>query len=179
MEIFEKIGKKASETFNCAAEKTNKLASDTKLRIKINDCKSKINDLYTEIGKRVYEKFVLDGNADIKDDIADPLTRISALTDEIEQYEEQRLELNDMKQCIKCKNKIEKKAKFCSECGAQQPEEVVHEVEVCDGEDENIQYDDSMQNNSNCNNENVQEKAEAVAEDVSNSVDETINNNEQ
>ena len=136
MEFFEKLGKKASETFNTAAEKTNKIANDTKLKMKINDCKGKINDLYKEIGQKVYEKYVLDGNIDIKDNISEQLSRISELTDEIEGYEKQRLELSDMKQCINCKNKIEKNAKFCPACGAEQPEEEVHEAEVVNSESE-------------------------------------------
>ena len=122
MEFFEKLGKKATETFNSAAEKTNKIASDTKLKLKINDCKSKINDVYQNIGKIVYEKYVLDGKVEIKEDIEEQLNKISELTDEIEKYEEQRLELNDKKQCISCKNKIDKEAKFCPTCGAEQPQ---------------------------------------------------------
>ena len=66
MEFFEKLGKKASETYKTAAEKTNKIASDTKLKAKINDCKSKIKDVYTEIGKKVYQKYALDGELNIK-----------------------------------------------------------------------------------------------------------------
>ena len=96
MEFFEKLGRKASETFNSAAEKTNKIAGETKLKLKINDCKSKINDLYKEIGKTVYQKFVVDGAFDVKEDIAEQLEKISAFTDEIEGYEKQILELSSI-----------------------------------------------------------------------------------
>ena len=48
----------------------------------------------------------------------------------------QILELRDLKQCENCKNKIERSAKFCPECGTEQPVEEVHEAEVVDGEDE-------------------------------------------
>ncbi len=137
MDFFEKLGKKATETFNSAAEKTNRIASETKLKLKINDCKSKIKDLYQDIGKVVYQKFVLDGNLEIKEDIEEQLTKISELTDQIEEYEMQILELRDLKQCDSCKNKIERSAKFCPECGAKQPIEEVHEAEIVDnGEDE-------------------------------------------
>lgn len=135
MEFFEKLGKKASETFNSAGEKANKIASDTKLKLKINENKTKIKENYQNIGEKVYQKYVLDGNLGIKEDITDELTKIKELTDEIESYEQQRLELSDMKQCVNCKNKIEKSAKFCPECGAEQPEEVVAEAEVVIEED--------------------------------------------
>ena len=58
MEFFDKLSKKASDTYKGAAEKTGKLAKETKLKIKINDNKSKINVLYQEIGKKVYQKHI-------------------------------------------------------------------------------------------------------------------------
>lgn len=130
MEFFEKLGKKASETYKTAAEKTNKIASDTKLRLKISENKAKIDDIYTEIGKKVYQKFVLDGDLNIKDDIKEELEKIKQLTNEIEDCEKQRLELSDMRQCPNCKNKIDKDAKFCPNCGAEQPEVNEEEIEV-------------------------------------------------
>lgn len=168
MDFFEKLGKKATETFNSAAEKTNKIAGDTKLKIKINDCKSKIRDEYEAIGKRVYEKYVLDGNLDVKEEITEQLNKISALTDEIEEYEKQRLELSDMKQCINCKNKIEKNAKFCPECGAEQPEEPAQEVEVVD-----------ESNSEESNAEQVAEETENIVQEaVEEKGEDDINNNE-
>ena len=119
MEFFEKLGKKASETYKTAAEKTNKIAGDTKLKVKISDNKSKINDLYMEIGKKVYQKYKQDGNIDIKDDIKAELENIDKLAEEIEKYETERLELSDMIQCPNCKNKVEKNAKYCPVCGAE------------------------------------------------------------
>ena len=77
MEFFEKLGKKASETFNSAGEKANKIASETKLKFKINENKSKIKDVYQDIGKIDYQKYVLDGELNIKDEIADQLTKIT------------------------------------------------------------------------------------------------------
>ena len=167
MEFFEKLGKKASDTFNSAAEITNKIASETKIKFKINDCKSKIKDLYLDIGKIVYQKFVLDGNLEVKEDIEEQLSKISEYTNQIEEYEKQILELANLKQCENCKNKIEKSAKFCPECGTEQPVEEVHEVEVMGGEDE-----------VSPENEDVKED---VAEEVEEAVEENVeeeNNNE-
>lgn len=155
MDFFEKLGKKATETFSSAGEKANKLAGDTKLKLKINDCKSKINDLYEDIGKIVCQKYVLDGSLDIKEDIEEQLTKIKDYTNQIEQYEKERLELADMKQCDNCKNKIERSAKFCPECGAEQPEEPVQEVEVVE--------DESTEKNT-----------EEVSEDTENEVEEVV-----
>lgn len=149
MDFFEKLGKKATETFNSAAEKTNRIASETKLKFKINDCKSKIKDLYQDIGKVVYQKFVLDGNLEIKGDIEEQLSKISDFTKQIEEYEMQILELRDLKQCDSCKNKIDRSAKFCPECGAEQPIEEVHEAEVVDQGEEEVNPENEEEENSN------------------------------
>lgn len=138
MDFFEKLGKKATETFNSAGEKANKIAGDTKLKLKINDCKGKIEDLYEDIGKIVYQKYVLDGSLDIKEEIEEQLNKIKEYTNQIEEYEKERLELADMKQCENCKNKIERSAKFCPECGTKQPEEPAQEVEVVDENAEKV-----------------------------------------
>ena len=178
MDFFEKLGKKATETFNSAAEKTNKIASETKIKLKINDCKSKIKDLYQDIGKVVYQKFVLDGNLEVKEDIEEQLSKISELTNQIEEYEKQILELANMKQCVNCKNKIERNAKFCPECGAEQPAEEVHEVEVVDNGEESENADENVaQGAGENNNEENRDSAEDVKEDVAEEVEEAVEEN--
>ena len=187
MDFFEKLGKKATETFNSAAEKTNKIASETKIKLKINDCKSKIKDLYQDIGKVVYQKFVLDGNLEVKEDIEEQLSKISELTNQIEEYEKQILELANMKQCVNCKNKIERNAKFCPECGAEQPAEEVHEVEVVDngegevnpenGEESENVAENVAQGAVENNNEENRDSAEDVKEDVAEEAEEAVKEN--
>ena len=58
MGFFDTLGKKASEAYGATAKKTGELAREAKLKMKINENKSNINDLYKEIGKKVYEKHV-------------------------------------------------------------------------------------------------------------------------
>lgn len=162
MDFFEKLTKKASETYKSAAEKTGKLANETKLKMKISDAKSKINELYKEIGKKVYEKFALDGNLDIKSDIEEELNRVKELADQIVEYEKQILELSDMKECVKCHSKMERTAKFCQACGAEQPQEEAKEVEVVGVE----------------NNETAENVAENVEETVENMTSESTSSEE-
>ena len=68
MEFFDKLTKKASETYKGAAEKTSKLAKEAKLKLKINENKSKINDIYQEIGRKVYQKHTTSEELCIKKD---------------------------------------------------------------------------------------------------------------
>ena len=171
MDFFEKLGKKATETFNSAAEKTNKIASETKIKFKINDCKSKIKELYQDIGKIVYQKLVLDGKIEVKDDIAEQLTKITEYTDQIEEYEKQILELADLKQCENCKNKIERSAKYCPECGTEQPVIEVQEPEVI--EDNQYVEDEEVTEKV------AEEVAEDVAEEVAEDAEEIVEDNKE
>ena len=56
MDFFNKLGKKASETYQATKEKATTISEELKLRGKISDLKSKIEDIYTEIGKIVYDE---------------------------------------------------------------------------------------------------------------------------
>lgn len=123
MEFFDKLTKKASETYKGAAEKTSKLAKEAKLKMKINDNKSKINDLYEEIGKRVYQKHIAEEELNIKEELEEECKRIDELSEQIESYHREIVELSNGKICVNCKEEMEKEAKFCPKCGTEQPEE--------------------------------------------------------
>ena len=83
MGFFDNLGKKASAAYDATAEKTSKLAKEAKLRMKINENKSNIKDLYEEIGKKVYEKHVREENIDINTDLEEECTKIDVLSAEI------------------------------------------------------------------------------------------------
>lgn len=130
MEFFDKLGKKASEAYKMTADKTGKIAKETKMKFRIGELKSQINDIYEEIGKKVYEKHVQKEEISMQNDLEESCTKIDVLSDEIESLLKQCLELKDKKQCPKCFKEIEKDAKFCPTCGAKQEETEVKEVEI-------------------------------------------------
>lgn len=113
MGFFSDIGKKTSET-------TSKIARETKLKMKINENKGKVSDIYEEIGKKVYEKHVKEESVDIKSDLADECSRLDALSKEIEDARLEILKLNQKKLCQNCFTEIEKNAQFCPKCGQKQ-----------------------------------------------------------
>ncbi len=149
MEFFDKIGKKASEAYKITADKTGKIAKETKLKLKMGDLKGQINDLYEEIGKKVYEKHVRKENIDIEKELEEQCTKIDMLSEEIENILKQCMDLKDKKQCRNCHKEIDKNMNFCPECGAKQ-EEPAKEVEVLDKlekVDSNIEKDNNNQEN--------------------------------
>ncbi len=141
MDFFDKLGKKASEAYKVTADKTGKLAKEAKLKLRMNDLKSQINDIYENIGKKVYEKHTREENIDIKKDLEEECTQIDVLSAEIEDILQECRILKDKRQCQKCYKEIDKDAKFCPECGEKQEE--IESVDVEETEEpENVEEDD-------------------------------------
>ena len=142
MDFLNKLGKKVSETYDITTEKTAKFAKEAKLRMKINEDKSDINDLYKQIGKKVYQKHVTEEEIDISKELEEELTKIDVLSAEIETSLKTILELKNRKKCPKCNSEIDRESIFCPVCGEKQPEEI-KEVEVIIEEKEVKSEDDS------------------------------------
>ena len=123
MEIFEKIGEVASQTYKYTTEKADKIARETKLKMKMNENKSKIEDLYNEIGEAVYRRHIATTKENFDEEIQNACEEIDKISKEIEQQNNELLNLKDRKQCPNCHEKIEKEAKYCSNCGMEQNQE--------------------------------------------------------
>lgn len=135
MGFFNDLGKKTSEA-------TNKITKETKLKLKINENKNKIADLYEEIGKKVYEKHTREENISIKEELEEECSKIDELSKEIEEARKEILKLNNKKQCSNCYAEIEKDAVFCSKCGQKvqtvevvEPEQVPEEAKTSETEE--------------------------------------------
>lgn len=113
MGFLNDFGKKTTET-------TNKIARETKLKLKINDNKGKIEKIYEKIGQKIYEKHIREENIDIKNELKEECSQIDSLSREIEIARREILDLNKKKQCPKCFAEIEKEMAFCPECGTRQ-----------------------------------------------------------
>ena len=164
MEFFDKLGKKATEAYKITADKTGRLAKETKLKIKISDLKSQINDLYEEIGKNVYQKHIIEdeeANKEIEEDISHLCTKIDVLSDEIDSLLEQCLELKDRKQCKNCYKEIDKNDKYCPNCGAKQEDEKIsgqEEIKEEPKEEQKEENNQEQENNKEENEENEESK---------------------
>ena len=167
MELFDKLGKKASEAYKVTADKTGKIAKEAKLKMKMGELKSEINEIYEDIGKIVYEKHIREEEYDIAEELKERCTKIDYLSDEMDAYLKDCLELKDKKQCPNCYTKIEKDANFCSECGARQEKEVEQVEEVKQPEKE---VDNDIDNKEESN----LEKTVEVESDVKSDENETV-----
>jgi len=163
MGFFSDLGKKTTET-------AGKISKETKLKLKINENKGKINDLYEAIGKKVYEKHIRENDVCIKDEIENECAQIDSLSKDIENARLEILKLNNRRLCVKCSAEIDSSAQFCPKCGEKQP---VDEPTVQEEALEKLENSDITPEK--------EKEAEAVAEDLKEEIAEqnvTENNNE-
>ena len=137
MDIFDKIGETAKETYKYTADKATKLTKEAKLRMQIREYKDKINNLYESIGERVYENHVREEKEDITDFVSEKCGEIDVFAKEIEDARTEVLKLRNKKQCPSCYAKIESGYKYCPECGGEQ-EETIDDIQVEEEVDDEV-----------------------------------------
>ncbi len=109
-EIVEKIKKAVSVTTQKAVKFSGDAVDFTKLKIKIADIKSKLDDKYIQIGMAVY-----DGNDN--GDVEAVCEEIAALREELDEYKRKLSEYKNQKVCSACGEVCEIDDTFCKKCG--------------------------------------------------------------
>ena len=141
MDFFDKLGKTASKTYKITTQKTSKLAKEAKIKMQMNEHKAKIQSIYEEIGKKVYEHHVNDDDIDIDIEsvVEENCIQIDELCDRIEEERKELLTLKDKKQCPNCFYEIDLDFHYCPNCGPEQ-------------EDRYCEDDNEKNNNEDTNN---------------------------
>ena len=165
MEFLNKLGNIASETYKKTSKKTGDLAKEAKIRMKMNEDKGKIKDLYTEIGKFIYQKHIDGAEIPTDEEIIVFCKNIDELSEGIEKASDELLALKGKRVCENCHTEIDISVKFCPSCGTEQPEEVVHEVEVVDNDEETVNPENSDEEASDEAEEAVEDAVEEKEED--------------
>ena len=111
--------------YKYTAQKPSKLARDAKLKMQMNEHKDEIEDLYLQIGKKLYEHHIKDKGLDIDIEavLEEYCIQIDELCDRIEEERKEILTLKDKKQCPNCFCEIELDYNYCPNCGDEQNEE--------------------------------------------------------
>lgn len=118
--VMSKIGKTAINTYRYAAQGAGKIARELKLKAQMSNDKAQIKEIYENIGKNIYEKYLLREKIDIEAELAQDCTMIDILANEVEDIREELLSLKDLKQCPRCYYEIDVDYHFCPNCGLVQ-----------------------------------------------------------
>ncbi|MCH5211899.1 MAG: zinc ribbon domain-containing protein [Oscillospiraceae bacterium] len=155
-EIFDKIKDGATKAKDGAAKiarevakRTSNAITHTKLAFAVNETQNKIKDVYGEIGKTLYAKY-LDGE-DFGEEFSDSFDQLDKLMDEVEALNAKIAELKNSLKCPECGAYNPNESDYCSKCGAHlvkeeaateseaaDIEEAFAEAETDDAEDEEV-----------------------------------------
>ncbi len=127
MDFLNKLGKKASETYQATKEKATTISEELKLKSKINSLEEKIFEIYAEVGEIVYNE-IKDGKDASKEELAVKCEDISRKKDEISKLQSELLTVKKIKKCVNCGVELEIESEFCSKCGSKQPK--IEKVEI-------------------------------------------------
>ena len=100
MDFFDKLSKKASETYKVTAEKTTKIAKETKLKLEINNYKSNMEEMQLE-------------------DIQDELNKLDTISEEIDIANKKIMSLKDKIKCQNCNYEMSEECEYCPKCGTK------------------------------------------------------------
>ncbi len=123
MEMIDKVTRTAKKMYTGVCNKTESFSKETKLKFKIRTYKDDIEDIYQEIGKRVYEIYMITDSNEIDSKLLSECLKVSNLSLKISDLEKEILELKNKTKCFNCGTKIEKCDKYCFNCGEKQQEE--------------------------------------------------------
>lgn len=126
----ETVIKATKESANTVAKKSNELVQISKLNMSISSEETKLEELYKEIGKSIFEKF--DNEVYIDPDVVPVCENIKEHLDSILEMKEKISELKNIRKCTTCGTEISEETKFCSKCGSKQLNE---ENNCCCNED--------------------------------------------
>lgn len=157
MDFFDKLGEKASKTYKYTTEKTSKLAKEAKLKMSMNENKAKIEELYSEMGRKVYENHIREENIDIDIslELEEYCIQIDELSDRIEDERKEILSLKDKRQCENCYTEIDIDYNYCPHCG--QTQESINEDEKQDDIKEELNQERIAKDIENIVNDEIEE----------------------
>lgn len=115
---FSEFTKKISENAKETVKKSEQFINVSKLTMEVSSKKSAINALYTEIGEKVYRKYVDEKFTD--KDLEDYFKAINRYNKEIKELNKSIAGKKKMKACINCGEELSSDCKYCPSCGAKQ-----------------------------------------------------------
>jgi len=115
--IFDSIGKKIGETAQAAQKKANNTIEITKLNKAISNEEAKIEKIYNELGRKLYDFYAQGHNID--EEFEQECEEISIYKDNIKDLKKKIMELKNIRLCPNCGSEIDEDNLYCSKCGAR------------------------------------------------------------
>ena len=166
---FEELGRKVKKFSRSTMEEVQKMNEVRQLNGKINEAHKQIRNLYSEMGKKLYDHYKEEALAGFE-------AEIHAISDKfvrIEELKEQIRQVKGVVLCPCCHMEVSATERFCSNCGNKMPEvfEIVDDDEQVDAvvvESEDVTESKEVQKSAE------EEKPEAVQDPAEEEKTETV-----
>lgn len=106
------------ESADEAVKKSQELLEYSDLSISMSSCNNAINEIYMEIGKKIYKMYKSKEYNSEK--IIKCCEEVKELEEEKRKIRKKMLKLKNKKECKICGALIDKKAQYCDKCGNHQ-----------------------------------------------------------
>lgn len=124
---FEEIGRKMRKFSRNTVEEVQKMNEVRQLNGRISDAKKQIANLYTEIGKKLYEQYKESALTGFESEIQ----TINEKYFQIEELKDQIRAVKGVVLCPCCNMEVGASERYCSNCGSKMPEV----FEIVDGDE--------------------------------------------
>ena len=114
MAFFDELGKKISQTGQGVVQKTKDATETLKLNSMISDEEKRVNELYTEIGKKYFELH----SETFETELENMINGIKQSQSRISAFSEQVKKLKGVVRCPNCGGEVAYNSQFCNLCGA-------------------------------------------------------------
>ena len=115
---FFKISKGIENTFETAVQKSEDFIEISKLNMKISSLEDTIEEIYIDIGKKIFKRFK--SNKEVDKMYVDKCKEIIEIEKEIESIRKKVLKIKNRRLCKVCEEELDKDAVFCPNCGSKQ-----------------------------------------------------------
>lgn len=123
------------------SKKSGQLVDNTRLSARIATEESKLKDLYTELGERVYKDY--QAGIQFDGEFNEFFSDINLIIKGIVDLKDEQADVKGAKNCLNCGAEIKQEAKFCINCGAPQEEVQVDlpKTKICTNCGEELEID--------------------------------------
>lgn len=111
--MFEDLSKKLTDLGSIAASRTKNIGGRVSMTAKIEATKRELTGIYAQLGQKFYQSH----QDDIPAAYADLFKKIEVTEKKLEDYQEQRQVLRQVRPCPDCGADVPNDAEFCAKCG--------------------------------------------------------------
>lgn len=125
MAFLDGVKDKISKAGYTTMQKAKEMSDINKLNMAISESETKINEIYSEIGYKIYCAYREEPLKEVKEEVE----QIRELEEAIEACKLQIQRINALNTCPRCGAKIKSEMMFCSNCGLKLQKELLKEEE--------------------------------------------------